>query len=125
MVVERVLAAVALQPPTRPIPGIAGLFSLHGAPVPVLDIGRRLGVGRRQPSLTGRLIVVSGAGRRLAIAADGTAGIADPDFGSSAVDPTAAVGSIPEGVVQVVEASTLLSPAIAARLDALLGRRAA
>ena len=65
---------------TRPLPlgpsYLCELLELHGAPVAVLDLARRLGVEHAQPLAERKLVVVDAAGMRLALCVDS---VRDPE----------------------------------------------
>jgi chemotaxis signal transduction protein len=62
------------QTATRPLPlgpsYLSQMFELHGEPVPVLDLARRLGVEHAQPVLERKLVVVQPDAARMALCVD-------------------------------------------------------
>ena len=60
--------------PLTPVPGapahVAGVFRLHGDVIPVVDLCRRLGLPRAEPSRRAKYIVVRVAGRLLGLMVD-------------------------------------------------------
>lgn len=115
---------VLLMPATRPLPNgrsyVSRFFELHGEPVPVLDLARRLGVEHAEPLLHRKLVVLEVDSLRLAVSVDR---VSDPEvLDPSRVTPVerfgptdllspalSAVTRGETGVRPVVEARALLS----------------
>lgn len=68
--VRTVLHQTATQPLTMGPAYLAELIELHGEPVAVLDLARRLGVEHAQPILERKLVVVQHAAARMAVCVD-------------------------------------------------------
>jgi purine-binding chemotaxis protein CheW len=114
--VERVLPMAAIVPLPRAPEVVLGVLNLHGEVVPVVDIGRRLGLTARASALTARLLVARAGRRRLALPVDEVTGVKEVD--AHAVAPAAAV--LPglrhlKGIVALTDGLLLIQD-----LDALL-----
>lgn len=103
-VVERVLPMVAVSPLPK-APAVAlGVINLHGTVVPVLDIGRRLGLRPREYGLTAHLLVARTSGRIVAFPVDEVLGVSE--VAAEAITPPAAIlpgiGHV-EGIVALAD----------------------
>lgn len=67
----RVVRMVALSPLPAAPPSLAGLVSLHGEVVPVIDPRPGCGLPPRAPRFSDHLLLTSADGRTLALAIDG------------------------------------------------------
>jgi len=75
--VERVVRAVMLTPLPGAPAAIRGVFSLHGAIVPVGDLRRRLGLPERDIALEDQIVVARRARRLLGVLAEGDSEVLD------------------------------------------------
>jgi CheY-like chemotaxis protein/chemotaxis signal transduction protein len=90
------------QTATRPLPlgpaYLSQMFELHGEPVPVLDLARRLGVEHAQPVLERKLVVVQRDGARMALCVDD---VRDPEeLAASDVTPPDRLGGSQHGALR-------------------------
>ena len=74
--VDRVVPMVALVPVGRVSPMVLGLIDVHGAPVPVFDLTRRLQVESSAYGIAARLLIGRTTRRRYAVAAHAVDGAA-------------------------------------------------
>lgn len=114
---ERVLPMVAVTP----LPGapdvILGVISLHGEPLPVVDIRRRLGLAPREYGVGSHLFIATTSRRRLSIPVDQVLGVEQIDAASVAkadavapgLGPVAGVASLPGGLVLIHDLEAFLS----------------
>jgi purine-binding chemotaxis protein CheW len=114
---ERVLSMVRVSP----LPGaphvVTGVINLHGSPVPVLDIRRRLHLPPHEYGVSAHLFVARARERRIAIPADEVLGVSSIDAG--AVTSTGAVlpglglvrgiACLPDGLVLIHDLEAFLS----------------
>lgn len=92
---QRVLPALEITP-LPDAPGVvAGIVDVAGRIVPVLDLRRRFALPSRETRLSDVLILVEGAERAAALAADGVDGLID------GTQPQTAAGAIVAGLKQV------------------------
>ncbi|MEW5733868.1 MAG: chemotaxis protein CheW [Thermodesulfobacteriota bacterium] len=68
--VERVVRMVLITPALDRPDWIAGVVNVQGGLLPVVDLRKRLGVPRREPELSDRLLIVSGAKGLFCLLAD-------------------------------------------------------
>jgi CheY-like chemotaxis protein len=90
------------QTATQPIPlgpsYLTQMIELHGEPVAVLDLARRLGVEHTQPLLERKLVVVEREGARIALCVDD---VRDPEELTAAeVTPRELLGGSQHGALQ-------------------------
>ena len=90
------------QTATKPLPlgpsYLSEMFELHGEPLPVLDLARRLGVEHSQPVLERKLVVVQREGARLALCVDE---VRDPEELTAAdITPRQKLGGSEHGALQ-------------------------
>ncbi len=90
------------QTATRPLPlgpsYLSQMIELHGDPVAVLDLARRLGIEHAQPATERKLVVVQREGARLAICVDD---VRDPEELTAAdVTPAHRLGGSQHGALQ-------------------------
>jgi CheY-like chemotaxis protein/chemotaxis signal transduction protein len=90
------------QTATKPLPlgpsYLSQMIELHGEPLPVLDLARRLGVEHAQPVLERKLVVVQREGARLALCVDD---VRDPEeLTASEVTPREKLGGSGHGALQ-------------------------
>lgn len=90
------------QTATRPLPlgpsYLAQVFELHGEPVAVLDLARRLGVEHAQPVLERKLVVIQREGARLALCVDE---VRDPEeLTESEITPPDRLGGSQHGALR-------------------------
>lgn len=73
--VERVLLMLA----HRPVPGapgvVTGVIDLHGSPVPLIDVRRRLRLRPRAPQISDRVLVLRCSDRTIGLAVDDVLGV--------------------------------------------------
>ncbi|MFI5006801.1 MAG: chemotaxis protein CheW [Solirubrobacterales bacterium] len=128
---ERALRMVAVSP----LPGapaiLAGVISLHGSVVPVVDLRRRLGSAPRAYGLSAHLLLVRSPRRRLALSADQVVGVqtipGDSVVPSPMVAPglrtIAGIAAIPGGLLFIYDLEAVLSAEDEERLDRALAAR--
>lgn len=114
---ERVLPMVAVTP----LPGapdvVLGMISLHGEPIPVFDLRRRLGLAPREYGVGAHLFIASTPRRRLSIPVDEVLGVEQIDSDSVAkadtvvpgLGPVAGIASLPGGLVLIHDLEAFLS----------------
>jgi CheY-like chemotaxis protein/chemotaxis signal transduction protein len=90
------------QTATKPLPlgpaYLSQMFELHGEPVAVLDLARRLGVEHAQPLLERKLVVVQRDGARLALCVDD---VRDPEeLAAGDVTPPDRLGGSQHGALR-------------------------
>lgn len=90
------------QTATRPLPlgpaYLSQMIELHGEPLPVLDLARRLGVTNALPLAERKLVVVEYDGARLALCVDD---VRDPEeLGRGEVTPREQLGGSEHGLLQ-------------------------
>jgi CheY-like chemotaxis protein/chemotaxis signal transduction protein len=90
------------QTATKPLPlgpaYLSEMFELHGEPVAVLDLARRLGVEHSQPVLERKLVVVQREGARLALCVDE---VRDPEeLAAADVTPPDRLGGSQHGALR-------------------------
>lgn len=124
--VERVAGMVAMTPLPRSAAVAEGVIAVAGETVPVIDIRARLGLPPHPPRLSDFLLLVRTARRRLALRADGVAGIDRLSFAIPA-DPVLYEGkpiaglALREGApVVIYDLDRFLTPAEDAILDEAL-----
>ena len=136
------VTTVLHQTATQPLPlgpaYLREMIELHGAPVAVLDLPRRLGVEHLRPRVERKLVVVNCDGARLALCVDE---VRDPEeiprgdltpraqlAGSqhgSLQEALLAVVKTPRGLLPVVDPRALLSPELLRKIAAGLGGESA
>ena len=131
--VERALpmAAVVTLPGAPPI--VLGVLSLHGTPLPVVDLRRRLGLPPRAPRPEDHLLVVHTPRRTVALTVDEVQGVlevpAERIPRSAAVVPgvgqVAGIVALPDGLLLVHDLEALLSLDEDQRLGEALARAGA
>jgi chemotaxis signal transduction protein len=112
---------------------IAGVFSFHGAVVPVLDLQLRMGGRTSAPSLDAQLLIVQTPSRQLAILADEVLDIfAVPAHRIVASETLVAgagvvmdVAAAPDGLIFIQDADALLMNAEEIRLASALPQASA
>lgn len=113
---ERVVPMVAVTP----LPGapgvVLGMISLHGEPVPVVDVRRRLGLAPREYGADAHLLIASTPRRKLSIPVDHVLGVEQIDSGSVAnsaaapgLGPVAGIASLPNGLTLIHDLEAFLS----------------
>lgn len=126
--VERVLPMVLVSP----LPGapdvVAGVVSLHGLLLPVLDLGGRFGLAPRAWDPSGRLLVARAPRRLVAVAVDEVLGVEPVDVGAVAPpplqgpsgSPLEGIWTLPDGLVFIFDLASLLGLDEEQTLDAAL-----
>jgi len=115
--VERALpmAAVAVLPDAPPI--VLGVLSVHGTPLPVINLRDRLGLPPREPRPDDHMLVVRTPRRRLVLVVDEVTGVLDVPAeqitAAAAVVPglrqVAGIVTLPDGLVLIQDLDALLS----------------
>jgi len=137
------VVSVLHQTSTRPLPlgpaYLCEMLEMHGEPVLVLDLARRLGFAHREPVSDRKLVVVECGQQRLALCVDGVRdpeelprehvlpreGVAGAEHGPLR-DALIAVARTARGAVPVVDPRALASPKLLRELTkALRGEAAA
>lgn len=134
--VRRATAALARLPqaPGETPEGLAGLMTLRGEPLPVMDLRRLLGLP--PAAWGGRVVVARLDGLRVALAVDAVPGLRSLPRAALAASPRAAGGAAPlveagaslpddAGVVLLLSPAVLLGEADSALCAALAGAEAA
>ena len=136
------VSTVLHQTATQPLPlgpaWLREMIELHGAPVAVLDLPRRLGVEHARPLVERKLVVVDWAGARLALCVDE---VRDPEeISPGDLTPREQLGGsqhgalqeallgvvkTPRGLLPVVDPRALLSPELLRKIAAGLGGESA
>ena len=115
--VERALPMVAVAPLPK-APAIAlGVINLHGQVIPVVDVGRRLGLPAREYGLTAHLLVARTARRRLALPVEealgvqevSTAAVIPPHAVLPGIGHVAGIATLPDGILFIHDLDTFLS----------------
>ncbi len=134
--------SVLHQTATQPLPlgpsYLCELFTLHGEPVAVLDLARRLGVEHAQPLPERKLVVIEAGGVRLALCVDA---VRDPEEIAAADllrpgqlggsqhgalrEALLAVANTARGPLPIIDPRALLSRDLSRKLAAHLGGAAA
>jgi len=115
--VERALPMAAATPLPAAPPIVTGVLSLHGTPLPVVDLRRRLELVPRAPRPEDHLLVVHTPRRTLALCVDEVQGVlevpAERITASTAVVPgigqVAGIVALPDGLLLVHDLDALLS----------------
>ncbi|HLL53223.1 MAG TPA: response regulator [Myxococcaceae bacterium] len=136
------VVGVVDQPATRVVPNapeyLSEYFELHGDPVFVLDLARRLGVSYREPVLERKLVVIGHeVNRQQVLIALRVDRVRDPgEFSAAEITPRdkllgprvdeklmllRALVRTEEGHLPVLDTKTLLDPTMLAHLPALIG----
>jgi chemotaxis signal transduction protein len=118
---------VATTPAPKAPPVIAGMISVAGEPVAVLDLRRRLGQRPKPVALDDVLMLARVRGRRVAIRADRVTGIVEVDPAdvraagrvTAMAAEVAGVVALPEGLLLINDPDAFLDEAEAAGLDRL------
>ena len=117
--VDQVVRSVAVTDlPGAPLV-VEGLIDVRGTIVPVLDLRRRFGLPRREPTLNDLLIIASSGSRRVALRADGGASIqridpatlGRPDDSLKQSPYVAGLARLPDGIVVIHDLARFLSEA--------------
>jgi CheY-like chemotaxis protein/chemotaxis signal transduction protein len=96
--VRNVMHQTATQPLALGPSYLTEMIELHGAPVAVLDLARRLGVEHAQPLLERKLVVVEREGTRIALCVDD---VRDPEeLSASDVTPRERLGGSEHGALK-------------------------
>jgi CheY-like chemotaxis protein/chemotaxis signal transduction protein len=96
--VRNVMHQTATQPLALGPSYLTEMIELHGAPVAVLDLARRLGVEHAQPVLERKLVVVEREGTRIALCVDD---VRDPEeLSASDVTPRERLGGSEHGALK-------------------------
>ncbi len=74
--VRRVVPMVEVTPWPGALAGIAGVVTVHGEIVPVLDLRARHGLPSRPPRLSDHLLLATAGGRQVAVPVDVAEGVA-------------------------------------------------
>ncbi len=115
--VERVLPMVAVAPLPQ-APAIAlGVINFHGEVLPVVDVGRRLGLPAREYGLAAHLVIVQTPRRRLALPVDevlgvqevATASVVPPEAVLPGIGYVAGIATLPDGLLFIHDLDTFLS----------------
>jgi purine-binding chemotaxis protein CheW len=114
---ERVLRMVSVAPLPGAPGAVAGVVSVHGCPVPVLDIRRRLDLPLREYGVSDHLFIARARGRRLAIPVDEVLGVSEMDDASvtsaGSVFPglgvVSGIACLPDGIVLIHDLEAFLS----------------
>jgi len=114
-----------IEPLAGAPPFIAGMAVIRGAPVPVVDVAQLLGAGDAQPR---RFVTLRGARRPIALAVDGVLGVRTiagdqlseltPLAGAIAGEIIAAVGTLDDRLLVVLETARLVPDAVFALVEA-------
>ena len=116
--VERALGMVDVSP----LPGapevLLGAINVHGRPMAVVDLRRRLHLAARDYDVHSHLLIVSTARRRLAIATDEVLGPVQIDPGAVALPqavlpgqgPLSGVAALPQGLLFIYDLEAFLTP---------------
>lgn len=114
---ERVLPMVAVTP----LPGapdvVLGMIGLHGEPIPVVDVRRRLGLAPREYGAAAHILIASTPRRTVSIPVDEVLGIESIDSAAVAeadsvvpgLGPVAGIASLPDGLVLIHDLDAFLS----------------
>lgn len=115
---ERVLRMVAVSPFPGAPEALLGAINLHGRPLAVVDLRRRVGLAAREYDLAAHLLIVSTPRRRLAIATDEVLGPVEIEAGAVAPPqavlpgrgPLSGVAALPEGLLFIHDLEAFLTP---------------
>ncbi len=126
--VERVLPMMAICPIAGAPPAVAGLIDLHGEPIPVFDLQRRLNGKSGEIRVDARLVIGRTPRRRFAVPADHVEGaVRVPSANLSSLKklvPGAAtlpdVASTVGGMIFIHDPETFLTAAEEKQLDAAM-----
>ncbi|TNC09373.1 chemotaxis protein CheW [Methylobacterium terricola] len=96
--------------------GLAGLATLRGRALPVLDLRRRLGLPSAPATGRRRLLVIEADGARAGLLVDGTARLIRPEAGAIRPAPpgtgnglVARVAALPDGTLSLIDPAALLA----------------
>jgi CheY-like chemotaxis protein/chemotaxis signal transduction protein len=96
--VRNVMHQTATQPLALGPSYLTEMIELHGAPVAVLDLARRLGLEHAQPVLERKLVVIEREGARIALCVDD---VRDPEeLSASDVTPRERLGGAEHGALK-------------------------
>lgn len=115
---ERVFRMVAVYPLPGAPEALLGVMNLHGRPIAVVDLRRRVGLPAGDYDLAAHLLIVSTPRRRLAIAADEVLGpmeiepgaVAPPQAISPGRGPLNGVAALAQGLLFIHDLEALLTP---------------
>jgi purine-binding chemotaxis protein CheW len=109
----------AVEPIAGAPTAVLGIATIRGEAVPVVDLGRLLGV---EGAVGGRLVTVDTGGRRVALAVDGVDGVRDladdatgqlpPLLREAAAEVVAAVGRLDGDLLLVLRGARLVPEAL-------------
>jgi purine-binding chemotaxis protein CheW len=129
--VQQIVRAVAVQPLPNTAPGPAivdGVIDVHGTVVPVADVGRRLGLPRREVTPDQHFVLALAAGRSVALRVDQVLDLVRAP--ADAIDAVAQVASgaghvagvarTADGIVVIQDLAQLLSHEETRQLDTAL-----
>ena len=116
--VERVFRMVAVYPLPGGPEALLGVMNLHGRPIAVVDLRRRVGLAAREYGLAAHLLIVSTPRRRLAIATDEVLGpveieaavVAPPQAISPGRGPLSGVAALAQGLLFIHDLEAFLTP---------------
>lgn len=115
---EGVFSMVAVDPLPGAPAGLLGVINLHGRPIAVVDLRRRVGLAAHDYDLAAHLLIVSTPRRRLAIAADEVLGPVEIETGAVAPPQALAPGPgslsgvapLAEGLLFIHDLEAFLTP---------------
>ena len=128
---ERVLPMVAVTRLPMAPDVVLGVISLHGEPVPVVDVRLRLGLAPREYGVGAHLFIASTPRRRLCLPVDEVLGVEEIDPKSVAkadtvvpgFGPVAGIASLPNGLFLIHDLDAFLSLEDELRLAQALAAR--
>jgi purine-binding chemotaxis protein CheW len=128
--VQQIVRAVAIQPLPTTGPGptiVDGVIDVHGAVVPVADVGRRLGLPRREVTPDQHFVLALAAGWSVALRVDQVldlvrvrADAIDAVAQAPGAGHVAGVARTADGLVVIQDLAQLLSQEESRQLDAAL-----
>lgn len=115
--VERVLPMVAVAPLPQAPPIALGMINLHGVALPVLDMGRRVGLPAREYGVTAQLLVARTPRRTMALPVDEVLGVREvaaqtvspPDAVLPGLAHVAGIAALPDGMLLIYDLDAFLS----------------
>lgn len=131
--IERVVPAVALTPLPGAPATIRGVFSLHGAIVPVGDLRRRLGLAEREIALEDQIVVARSPTRVLGVLTEGASEVlecAEEDIVGTgemveAAGTVTGIARLESGLILIHDLARFLSLGEERALDEAMGQEAA
>lgn len=115
---ERVFGMVAVYPLPGAPEALLGVINVHGRPIAVVDVRRRVGLAAREYDLAAHLLIVSTPRRRLAIATDEVLGpveiearvVAPPQAISPGRGSLSGVAALAQGLLFIYDLEAFLTP---------------